>query len=802
MKFLAAIFLFFFSALGSYGQISPEISKKIHTLQSLPEDTIKAKLYSDIFSDLMYEFPDTSMYYANSGMELAEKLKYNKGIATISNNMGVVYETWGEFQKALASYNKSVKYEKLMKNEIGEASSYINIGSINKNLGKYKNAIKYYKKGIAIYRKNKMFLEESIGYLNLGIIYDIQGIYDESYKYFLHALKLHEGRPKSYALGSIYMNLGVFVDNQGRNDEALKYYLKALDSFTGENSLSSVSNTYNNIGCVYEEKKNFDKALEYYRMALSINEKLGFKNGIALVYGNIGSIHKNRNNTDSAMYYYQKAVKIYEEIQYVDALATTYNSLGMLYGGMKNYPKAIEYLEKGFKIGMEIQNPAVIKNAAEELSIIYSNTGNYKLSLEYHIHYKNYSDSLDTEESIQEITQLQMQYEFDKERKVAEIEKEKTQKLHDAEIDSKNAKIDQQRTLTASFIVLFVLMCGFAFFIYRSYRHKRKMNMMLSQQKEEILEKNEELQQQKEEIQAQRDEIEAQRDLATSQRDQIIYQKKEITDSIHYARRIQTAVLPDKKLLNSFFAEAFILFRPRDIVSGDFYWFTRVDEKVLFAVADCTGHGVPGAFMSMLGVTLLDEIVTKQRIKNPAEILNRLRDNIIVALKQQEHESNNEKTGTLSAVRDGMDISLCLYDPASGELVFAGANSPGYLIPRKDSTAERLIVEIKPDKMPVGLYLKETTDFSFQTVNISKGDMLFLFSDGYADQFGGSDKKTGGRKFLNSRFKELLSEIAAKPADEQEKALNNALDNWMNPAGNHSISYEQVDDILVMGIKF
>ncbi len=253
---------------------------------------------------------------------------------------------------------------------------------------------------------------------------------------------------------------------------------------------------------------------------------------------------------------------------------------------------------------------------------------------------------------------------------------------------------------------------------------------------------------------------------------------KEITDSMYYAQRIQNSVLTSKKNINHILPKNFIIFQPQKIISGDFYWIDKIGEYIVIAVADCTGHGVPGAFMSMLGVSFLNEIVRKKEVTQANQILNNLRQQVIESLQQK---------GVAGEQKDGMDIALSVINTKTDELQFAGANNPLYLV------REQELTEIKSDKMPIGYYYK-MDEFTNNEIKLNKGDKLFLFSDGYPDQFGGEK----GKKFLHKHLKRLIAETSSLPMKEQGKAMKKKLDNWMNY---NNKKYEQVDDITVVGIK-
>jgi serine phosphatase RsbU (regulator of sigma subunit) len=286
--------------------------------------------------------------------------------------------------------------------------------------------------------------------------------------------------------------------------------------------------------------------------------------------------------------------------------------------------------------------------------------------------------------------------------------------------------------------------------------------------------KNQKLAQSKRQIEMINSDLEVKNSEIRKQKDIIEQKNQSITDSIQYASRIQTAVLPPINFISDWGIDNFILYKPKDIVSGDFYWGVKNDEKIIIAAGDCTGHGVPGAFMSMLGHAFLDEIITTKKVTDAAAILNALRDEIINTLKQK---------GTAGEARDGMDISLVIIDLKAGKLDYAGANNPLYLI------RDGKMIRYKADRMPIGIHFITFTPFSNQSVEIEKGDYLYLFSDGFADQFGGPK----GKKFMYKPFQDLLLKHHDKPMELQKEILDNTFGKWKNDR-------EQVDDVLVIGM--
>lgn len=320
--------------------------------------------------------------------------------------------------------------------------------------------------------------------------------------------------------------------------------------------------------------------------------------------------------------------------------------------------------------------------------------------------------------------------------------------------------IEKQKIFLIAAAFVLLLISFLAYYIYRGYRIKKEANIKLE-------EKNRTISRQK-------DEIEKQKDLAESQRDQIAYQKKHITDSIMYAKRIQTALLPSLELFSDEI-DHFVFYKPLDIVSGDFYWVSKNNDRQIIIAADCTGHGVPGAFMSMLGVTMLNEIVNGKGVEMPDRILNMLRDEIIDSLKQSIDEDR---------VKDGMDMTVSLIDYKKNKLWFAGANNPLVFI--RDGELETY----RADKMPVAIHYS-MSPFKLHEIDLKKGDCFYMFSDGFGDQFGGPRQK----KFMVKHLKNTLLEVSGLPMIEQGEKLNKIFEDWKG-------TNAQVDDVLLIGVRY
>ena len=430
--------------------------------------------------------------------------------------------------------------------------------------------------------------------------------------------------------------------------------------------------------------------------------------------------------------------------------STIYQYIGRAYILTREYKNALNYIRKAEDIAKKIDLKTDIPTIYESLSEAYDSIGDYQKSLYYFHKFKDTEDSLKTADRMKTILDLQTKYETDKKDaavKLANLQKEKVEKTN-----------QNQQLIIYGFVCVFIIVIVFSFIVFRQFKQIRKNNQELEHKNELITE-----------------------------------QKEEITDSIHYAERIQRAILPQDQLIDEKISDKFILFKPKDIVSGDFYWMKIIERsKLLIATAaDCTGHGVPGAFMSMLGVAFLNEIVTKPKVQESGQVLDNLRQSVISSLHQ---------TGKEGEQQDGMDISLIAYNYETKGLMYSGANNPLYIVRSNEKEAieadkilkgeNHTLYEIKADKMPIGIYKKELVDFKTNHFQLLDGDVLYMFSDGYADQFGGPK----GKKFKYKPFKQLILNNVSKPMSEQREIFDTAFEEWKG-------DLEQIDDIILIGIK-
>lgn len=620
--------------------------------------------------------------------------------------------------------------EKLSKNESTLAKAYAIC------------ALEYYSK---INDKKNMAAAQG----SLALAYSNLGEYDQAIDYNLRALAYYEkqnlGFPEDTlnkrSLGIIYNKLGAVYYYLSDYNRAIRYWRQSLLVSEDLSDHEGQGYLLNNLGLIYEKQEKFDSALAYHHQSLKIKEALTDKSGISGSYNNIGNIYFHKRDFKIAIEYWRMALKLKYGINEKNGISNTLQNIGYGYFNIKDYSKALDYIHKGLKVAEEIQHKHYIKEAYGKLADVYYEMKNFEKAFEYQQLYGLIKDTLYNEQSAKKMAELETIYQSEK--------KEKEIQIKNLMLSEQDSEIKSQRiTILASIgggLLVFIL----AIAIFRAYTQKQKANLLLKKQKFEI-----ELQK------------------------QIIEEKnRNITDSIIYAKHIQDAILPLTSKISEAFPESFILFMPKDIVSGDFYWLGEGEGTHLVALCDCTGHGVPGAFMSMIGSNTLTKIVSEQKITEPSKILDQLNRDIKSALKQKSENASS---------RDGMDVALCSLKSEGTHftLQYAGANRPLIFFENGE------IKEILPDKTSIGGFTETIYAFNNHTLTLQKGAMLYMFSDGYADQFGGPK----GKKFMYKNMKELFRTIKNLPIREQEKTLREVFNSWKG-------EIEQVDDVLVIGIR-
>lgn len=731
---------------------SPQIDSLLNILKVSKEDTSKVNVLNQLADSYWKkDLLDKAFSSTQNALTLSEKLNFKRGSINAYLNFAKIYDDQGEVARCIENGQKALTIAYSINDKTLIYNSLSRVGATYYAESDNSKALSYFLKALKIGENvvDKKELGKTVSYL--GLIYFNQGNFPKALEYDFLALKYNEECDYKKGMASTYNNIGLVYDGQKNLDKALESYLKGLKIAEEIDFKKAASFALVNISGIYQLRGDISKALEYLNRALKIFEEKGDKSGIAATLNNIGALYEDEykaakkvsdKSTDSLLLLtldnFNRSLVIYREIELKEGIAMVLANVGNIRLTERKYDEALKYCFESLTIAKEIDGLDQIKITEKILADIYHQKKDAANEL---LHYQAYiaaRDSLINAENTEKFVRTEMNFDFEKKQALEQLEQEKKDAVT-------QANLNRQKFISYSVVAGLIIVLLFSILLFNRFRLIRKQKEIIEVQKSMVDEKN-----------------------------------KEITDSIQYAKRIQQALLASDTLLKKNLPDYFIYYKPKDIVSGDFYWAQNIElkkgeSKFLFATADCTGHGVPGAFMSLLNISKLNDTINEKKITRPDLILNDVREEIIKVLNPEGAETES---------KDGMDCILCSFDFKTLKLEVALANNPLWLI------RDKKIVEYKPDKMPVGMYFDDAGPFNLQTIDLQKGDMIYTFTDGYADQFGG----TKGKKFKYKKLQELLLSNSEKSMSDQKKALDKAMIGWKG-------NLEQVDDILVIGIR-
>lgn len=723
-------------------------------------DSLDLSLISEYDKDLIEE---SMSVYRTSNIE-KERVEAVMTLTMNASDDKVVerYNNW-LFRYATSKYANSK--DKFYLTALAVANS--NFGYINYNIGNHQVALKYYEKSIKINNKLGHETENAANYNGLGSIYKNQGDFTKAINYYNKTLNLDRSVNNLRGITNSLNNIGYLYSDENDFDKALVFFKQALKVNTENGFKQELASNYNNLAFIYQYKGELDSALIYLNKSIEIDKEYKYDYGIATGLNNVGYVHEDKGDLDSALYYFSKSYELQKQIENKEGMLISLHDMAAVYYKQGIISKAIKNAQKSKEMAIEIGYIEDIKVASKLLFDIYKKENNPSKALENYELYVLMRDSIKSDNNLKSI--LKSQYKIDYEQKsfqdsVSHIEQQKINRAeNEKKIAIEKAKQEKQIIVIISISIILILIVAFLMFVYRRLR--------ITSNQKNIIEK--------------------QKDAVNSQKEIIEHQHKEISDSINYAEAIQKSVLPSSNI-QSIRADSFVLFIPKDKVSGDFFWLEEKDDLQYFIAADCTGHGVPGAFISMIGTILLNEVHNSKNIQRPDLILNELRRLVILTLTNSEGE----------IMKDGMDIAIGVLDKKTNVLLFSGANNPVWIVSKDDfklannvelypniSSGELNLFEVKGDKMPIGLFDTQNL-YQLNTIQMAKGDSFYLFSDGYADQFGGPR----GKKYKYKPFKELLLGFDSKSGTEKKEILLSDHIDWKG-------DLEQVDDVCVIGVK-
>ena len=584
---------------------------------------------------------------------------------------------------------------------------------------------------------------------------------------------LENAKKLNYEKGIAYAKLNhafccFFLSKEERILESL---LEVLNFFEKNNEEAGYARCLYTLGNVYEHHGDYDNGLKFCMKGLTVAENLGLKEEQGDALSVMGLIYSRLSDYDNAIENYKLSLAIREEIHDQKAAASSLNLIARSYSLKNDFTTAIEFYRKSLDVRNAMNDYGGLPWTYIGLASLYEKINDNTKAIEH------YNLSLNSNATINDkrcdlYCNMGLGRIFSKRKEItalAYIDKAYEIALY------VNAKPLIYEVLQA-YSEYYEMLGEFA----KSLEYYKKFNNL----KEEVLnhDTHNKIKQQQINFAIERSQKEAEiyqlRNVELKAAfDEISYKNKNILASIRYALRIQNAIIPSDAIIKNYFPDSYVLYKPRDIVSGDFYWFEEHDNLIFFSVVDCTGHGVPGAFMSIMGYNILNQAVFEKKLKSPSDILNYLCREIFYHLRKKD-------CGDL--VQDGMDLMLCVYDENDKTLEFSGVHNPLYLIRNNELTV------FKSDAHSIGEpFDDEFSGYASNNITIQKNDVIYLFSDGFADQFGGPERK----KFMSKRFKQTLIDISLLPMENQKQKLESVFDDWL---GNS----EQMDDVTVMGVRF
>lgn len=644
----------------------------------------------------------------------------------------------GRYTESVSYGIRGLQLAQKLNHQRGRALCGNNLGLVYFRLGNYDSSIYYHSVSLQARFAMKDTASTAMAYNNIGIAYSAQGNFPLAINYFLLSLQIKEKTGDKKGMIAGYGNLGVIYDQMDQYDTALSYYGKAFVIATELNDKASIAQSHLNIGSVYVKQGVYEKALANYRKVLVMYPTTSKTKEAATAHANIGEVYTQTRMYEFASLELDTAIRLYRDLHDNDGLPHALNIKGTMLTKQNLMKDALPFFDEAYHVSIETGNLIEKSRAAKGLSEVYSARGDYQKAYNYFFEHSCLEDSLYSREVTRAAVTAQLTYDYEKKDAIAKAE-EAARNL----VDQK--EIQRQKLFTWSVSGIALMGSVLTLLIFRGYRAKKKAHAQLDIKNREI-----------------------------EQAAGIIEVKnREILDSINYAQRIQRAVLPEDKTLYSLLPGAFVLYEPKDIVGGDFYYLEEgAPGTVFIAAADCTGHGVPGAFMSL--ICSKEMKLANSLTGSPGKILSIVNRGVKNTLRQ-----NN-----LDANRDGMDVALLRI--SDNEVHYSGANRPLWII----RSGTDVIEEIKATKCGIGGYVEDDQIYETHIVPVSKGDQLFIFSDGYADQFGGEKMK----KYTTRKLREFFLSIRDLSGEEQKLRLKNNIEEWRR-------SNEQIDDYLIIGIK-
>jgi serine phosphatase RsbU (regulator of sigma subunit) len=716
--------------------------------KSLSNLNLKALLYT-YEATIKYnqsEF-ENSLNLCDSAIRLFPTSSTHRLLHRAQNYKAKALGALNRYNESTSLLSKVIRSSQKSNDSYNLAAALYYYGSVYSDLGDYRKCLHYLHQSIVIRRKIGDKLGLAASYAFLGLCYSGLDRYQEAIDVIHKSIIIREKLGDKRGLANSYLSMYKVYFELGEIKRAMASEYKSLTICKDIRDLQCVSGRYTNLGELHQKLGEYDKAYYFHSKALFLSKKLKIKNRIALVHENLAKLYLHSRKFDLSKAHLDSSYSLRKEIGDEEGMISVNLTKANIALVTKNLNQAEDASIAALKEASRLGIRSFERDAHKLLSDIGSFKRNYVQAFE---HFKDYTRLKDSIFSIDQSKQLLRQ-----ELELSFAKKEQRQKEERRRIkESAQKESSYQRKIIWASLISLLFVSGLLLLSLSFYRSKTRSQRKLEQANENLVLVNSELARNKQIIEL---------------------QHEEITDSLEYARQIQEAVLPKMEDIRSLLPHSFVIYYPKDVISGDFYWVTQLEEKLIIVLADGTGHGVPGGFMTMLGVSMLNELVLEQKCTSPSEILDKLRSKVITSLKQSRNEGEH---------KDGFDMTICVLDKTSSKLTYASANQTFFI--QKSGELRTL----KGDHFPVGLHGEELNPFSEYQIDLEKGDFLYLFTDGFSDQFGGMHDK----KYKTKNTQSFLSKLDGKHFNERRGALNDEFLRWKG-------AHPQTDDVTIFGFE-
>lgn len=696
---------------------------------------------------------ETASSYLLEGIRMANELPYVSFRHRVNRAMAYNEYYRNQYEEAISHCLETERYAREMKHNVYTAEIRNLMAGCHIRLGQYNEALEILQELIVFSKKHELHTNLGLALTASAGVHYNKGDFEKTAEFLFQTAETYRFLKDTLLLAQTYRNLSL-IYGQIKNYKLAKRYVHEslrIGQKMGDNR--RIVDAYGRFGTIYENERNLDSAAYFLHLAIELCEPR-FEDDLVEVYGTLGNIYRDKEEYEKATAYFEKTKQLVMKQRDKRMMAILYYNIGEMLVKQGKYKEAFASFSQLLDYAKESGEMEILEKANYGMYQVHVASGDFEEALEAYVLYRNYGDTL---------------RESDMTNRLNELEAQKTQELrdriHEIEIEQKEELIrkeqEQKRIVVWTALAGTCMLLLFLVILNKRYRVTSRQKKIIEKQQGLLKEKSDEMR-----------------------------------DSIAYAKRIQDAYLPHERVFHQLFSNSFLLFQPKDVVSGDFYWFyshwnkelNDVQERYI-AAADCTGHGVPGALMSVICANALNEVVVNRRISNTGLILDETRALVKKSLKSSRDTHQ----------KDGMDISFAKFYRHEGQpwLEWSGANNPLWIIranmDKPELESEFTLIEVKGDKQPIG-YFEHEKSFQSHSFQLEKGDVVYLFSDGFQDQFGGNNNGVGGKKYKVSRLRDVLLEIQSLPMEQQKQRLEVEFLNWKG-------QIEQTDDVCFIGIK-